>query len=107
MNGSLVFQSNIDLLYKFYNNKNVLLKYFELAKKLNKKEWLKFINFLLSVNDIQKEVFGETFFVEPGFDQNSLPGIKDWFEEHYTISFSNYPVDTHYVDQPHVVPCDS
>ena len=57
--------------------------------------------------DIQKEVFGETFFVEPGFDQNSLPGIKDWFEEHYTISFSNYPVDTHYVDQPHVVPCDS
>ncbi len=53
----IVFQNNIDLLYKFYNNKNVLLKYFELAKKLNKKEWLKFFNFLLSVNDIEKEVF--------------------------------------------------
>ena len=37
--------------------KNILLKYFELAKKLNKKEWLQFFNFLLSVNDIKKEVF--------------------------------------------------
>ncbi len=53
----IIFQSNKDLLYKFYNNQNVLLKYFELAKKLNKKEWLKFFNFLLSINDIEKEVF--------------------------------------------------
>ena len=53
----IIFQNNKDLLYKFYNNKNVILKYFELAKKLNKKEWLKFFNFLLSINDIEKEVF--------------------------------------------------
>jgi len=53
----IIFQSNNDLLYKFYNNQNVLLKYFELAKKLNKKEWLRFFNFLLSINDIEKEVF--------------------------------------------------
>ena len=33
------------------------MKYFELAKKLNKKEWLKFFNFLLSINGIDKEVF--------------------------------------------------
>ena len=53
----IIFQSNKDLLYKFYNNKNVLLTYFELAKKLNKKEWLQFFNFLLSINNIEKEVF--------------------------------------------------
>ena len=53
----IIFQSNKDLLYKFYNNKNVLLTYFELAKKLNKKEWLQFFNFLLSINYIEKEVF--------------------------------------------------
>ena len=53
----IIFQNNKDLLYKFFNNKNVLLKYIELAKKLNKKEWLKFINFILSINDIKKEVF--------------------------------------------------
>ena len=43
--------------YKFYNNKNVLLKYFELAQKLNKKEWLQFFDFFLSINEIEKEVF--------------------------------------------------
>jgi len=53
----IIFQNNKDLLYKFYNNKNVLLKYFELAKKLNKKEWLKVFNILLSINDIEKELF--------------------------------------------------
>ncbi len=53
----IIFQSNKNLLYKFYNNKNVLLKYFELAKKLNKREWLKFFNFLLSIDGIDKEVF--------------------------------------------------
>ena len=53
----IIFQNNKDLLYKFYNNKNVLLKYFELSKKLNKKEWLQFFSFLLSINDIEKEVF--------------------------------------------------
>ncbi len=53
----IIFQNNKDLLYKFYNNKNVLLKYFELAKKLNKKEWLQFFNFILSVKNIKKEIF--------------------------------------------------
>ena len=33
------------------------MKYIELAQKLNKKEWLQFFNFLLSINDIEKEVF--------------------------------------------------
>ena len=52
-----IFQNNKDLLYKFYNNKNVLLKHFELAEKLNKIEWLQFFNFILSNNNIGKEVF--------------------------------------------------
>ena len=52
-----IFQNNKHLLYKYFNNKNVLLKYIELAQKLNKKEWLQFFNFILSINDIEKEVF--------------------------------------------------
>ena len=51
-----IFQNNKDILYKYFNNKNVLLKYIELAQKLNKKEWLRFFNFILSINDIEKEV---------------------------------------------------
>ena len=53
----IIFQDNKDLLYKFFNNKNVLLKYFELVQKLNLKEWLQFFNFFLSINDIEKEVY--------------------------------------------------
>ena len=52
-----IFQNNKQLLYKFFNNKNILLKYIELAQKLNKKEWLSFFNFVLSINKIEKEVF--------------------------------------------------
>ncbi len=53
----IIFQNNKDLLYKFFNNKNILLKYIELAQKLNKKEWLKFFNFVLSINNIENEDF--------------------------------------------------
>ncbi len=52
-----IFQNNKVLLFKYLNNKNVLLKYIELAQKLNKNEWLKFFNFVLSINNIKKEVF--------------------------------------------------
>jgi len=57
--------------------------------------------------DIRTQVFGQTLFVEPGYDLQALPGIKDWFEQHYTTQFSNYAVDTHYVEQPRVVSCVS
>ena len=48
---------NLNEIIKKYNNKNILLKYFEIAKKLNKNEWLDFFNFFLSINDMEKEVF--------------------------------------------------
>ena len=53
----IIFQNNKELLYKYFNNKNILLKYIELVEKLNKKEWLNFLNFVLSINSIEKEVF--------------------------------------------------
>ena len=56
--------------------------------------------------DIRKEVFGETLFVEPGYEDEALPGIKDWFEEHYTVRFRNYGVDAREVHQPHVIACE-
>ena len=53
----IIFQNNKKLLYKYFNNKNILLKYIELAEKLNRKEWLKFLKFILTINSIKKEVF--------------------------------------------------
>lgn len=57
--------------------------------------------------DIREAVFGDTLFVEPGYDNKALPGIKDWFEEHYTVSFQNYGVDSQEVAQPSVVACEA
>lgn len=53
--------------------------------------------------EIREHVFGETHFVEPAYAAESLPGIQQWFEEHYTIQFANYPVDLHSVHNPRKV----
>ncbi len=50
-----IFQNNKELLFKYFNNKNVLLKYNKLAQKLNKKEWVQFFDFILSIDDVEKE----------------------------------------------------
>lgn len=42
--------------------------------------------------DIVKQVFGQTYHVEPAFHMESLPGIESWFQEHYTMQFSNYQI---------------
>ena len=52
-----IFENNKDLLFMYFNNKNVLFKYIELAQKLDKKEWLQFFKFILTINDIEKEDF--------------------------------------------------
>ena len=38
-----VFKENLNILYKYYNNRNILLKYLELSKILNKNEWIEFL----------------------------------------------------------------
>lgn len=51
--------------------------------------------------------FGKTHFVQPGFDLEALPGIRDWFENYYTIRFRNYPVDEHDIQSAWQVPCEA
>ena len=68
----IIFEKNKDLLFRFFNNKNVILKYIELVKKLNKKEWLKFFEFLLSINNIEKEVFEKEIISFKGTDDKDL-----------------------------------
>jgi formylmethanofuran dehydrogenase subunit A len=55
--------------------------------------------------EIRQEVFGKTHFVQPGYAEDALPGIRDWFEGHYSVSFRNYVVEDHYVETPAIVPC--
>jgi len=45
--------------------------------------------------EIRRNFEGKLFHVAPEFDQEALTDIQQWFEEHYTIQFRNYPVDEH------------
>jgi formylmethanofuran dehydrogenase subunit A len=57
--------------------------------------------------DIRESLFGETHFVLPTFHQDALPGIQDWFQQHYSIQFRNYPVSDDYIESPAPVACEA
>ena len=56
-----IFDKNKDMLYKFFNNKNILLKYLKLADQLDKKDWIDFINFIININEVDKKIIDEEF----------------------------------------------
>ncbi len=43
--------------------------------------------------DIRKMVDGKEFVVHPSYDENIEDYLRPLFEQHYTISFDNYPVE--------------
>ncbi len=47
-----VFNNNLNLIYKYYTNKNILYKYLDLAKITERKEWVEFLSLLIfDLND--------------------------------------------------------
>jgi len=51
----ILFNENLNLLSKYYNNKNILQTYLELSKLIKKNEWVNFLNFwLFKDNDIME-----------------------------------------------------
>ena len=51
----ILFNENLNLLSKYYNNKNILQTYLELSKLTKKNEWVNFLNFwLFKDNDIME-----------------------------------------------------
>ncbi|MFO1022989.1 MAG: formylmethanofuran dehydrogenase subunit A [Planctomycetales bacterium] len=55
--------------------------------------------------DIRTQHAGKLLHVSPSYAEDELPLIKDWFENHYSIQFSNYPVDDHYLKEHEQVAC--
>ena len=65
------------MLYKFFNNKNILLKYLKLADQLDKKEWIDFINFIININEVDKKIIDEVLiFYKKTKDRDLLKLIK-------------------------------
>ena len=48
---------------------------------------------------------GRTLHVAPSYDENAIDDIQQWFEEHYTIQFANYPIADDVVPHAQAVAC--
>ncbi len=61
---------------------------------------------LVEQGEIRREHFGKTIHVAPEFDEGIEPRIAEWFEDHYTVRFRNYPVDGASLPESRVVACN-
>ncbi|MEW4570638.1 formylmethanofuran dehydrogenase subunit A [Tautonia sp. JC769] len=50
------------------------------------------------------ETKGRTFVLSPEFDPGRLPGIRDWFEQSYSVQFANYALRPDELPTAEVVP---
>lgn len=56
--------------------------------------------------EIRRVPFGPVIATAPAYDPGVVPDIARWFEEHYSLAFSNYPVGPEYLSRGEVqVPC--
>lgn len=53
--------------------------------------------------EIRRVRYGPTLCVEPAFDGATVPHIRDWFEDAYTLKFNNYAVTDDYLGHGKVV----
>jgi formylmethanofuran dehydrogenase subunit A len=54
--------------------------------------------------EIRSTPNGRVFHVAPEYDESAVSHIREWFEQHYTIQFANYPVGERYLTEHEVVP---
>jgi formylmethanofuran dehydrogenase subunit A len=55
--------------------------------------------------DIKKAVEGREFLVQPSYDEKVEDYLRPLFQQHYTMSFDNYPVEMERITRPDVRAC--
>ncbi len=56
--------------------------------------------------ELREETFGKTLHVAPSFDADREQHLADWWNDHYSVRFRNYPVDESYLGEHQEVHCD-
>ncbi len=56
--------------------------------------------------ELREETFGKTLHVAPSFDADREQHLADWWNDHYSVRFRNYPVDESYLGEHQEVLCD-
>ena len=60
---------------------------------------------VLEEGEIRQVVDGRGFLVRPTFDPKIEDYLRPLFQQYYTMSFDNYPVELERVERPDVRPC--
>ena len=60
---------------------------------------------VIEQGEIRSIVDGVTLQTAPAYDDGAVPSIRHWFDAHYSMQFSNYPVKDHEVEAIEIVPC--
>lgn len=60
---------------------------------------------LVEDGEIREDSRGKTLHVAPEFDPGIEASIQEWFEQHYSVGFRNYPVSDDYVPDPERIDC--
>ena len=60
---------------------------------------------VLEEGEIRKIVEGRGFVVRPAYDQKIEDYIRPLFQQYYTMSFENYPVEMERLEHPDIRPC--
>lgn len=45
---------------------------------------------IVEQGEIRRVPFGPTLSANPAFDRGVVPHIREWFNEHYSLSFGNF-----------------
>ncbi|MDA0833964.1 MAG: formylmethanofuran dehydrogenase subunit A [Planctomycetota bacterium] len=53
--------------------------------------------------EVRESLEGKLLHVAPSYDEAAVDDIQNWFEEHYTIRFRNYPVDDSYLHEHEII----
>ncbi|MCA9247961.1 MAG: formylmethanofuran dehydrogenase subunit A [Planctomycetales bacterium] len=60
---------------------------------------------VIEEGDIRATPEGREFLVQPSFDREIEDFLRPLFEETYTMSFENYPVEMHRIERPEISEC--
>jgi formylmethanofuran dehydrogenase subunit A len=60
---------------------------------------------VIEEGEIRKSVGGKGLLVQPTFDENIEGFLRPLFEQYYTLSFDNYPVELERIGHAEVRPC--
>jgi len=55
--------------------------------------------------DIRKMSEGREFIVRPGYDESIEAYLRPLFQQYYTMSFDNYPVELERIERPEIRSC--